>query len=178
MATGGYGTYGARLGRDVREHCGPPPAGLLDLEAWLDRELDVALVILEPCQLVPGCRGFARYVGAPDCRGVVILPAGGAHPAYWGLHEAGHLLAGAGGHSLDTPRWRMLPEERAADDFAACCLIDGAELLEELLTGWTLGEVAVVHDAPVAAVARRVVLAAREGVAGARRFDRYLERPV
>src|SRR5579859_5555151 len=126
------------LASDVRRQCGPPPGELVDLEEWLDRELGVALVLHEPRLCVPGCRGFARIRERDGTRGGILLPAGTPHLAFRALHELGHLLLGTDGFDLDAPRWRMVPEERAADTFAVCCLIDGPTLIELRLMDMTM----------------------------------------
>jgi len=172
------GDYPARLARDVCQRCGAPPACLLDLEGWLDRELGVALVVREARYCVPGCRGFSRLSPDPRARGGILLPAGTPHASFWALHEAGHLLMGTDGFSLATPTWQMLPEERAADLFAACALIDGPELLEYLLMGASLEDAASAWDVPYRAVTKRLTVACRMGEITDAQYRRHIDRVI
>lgn len=135
--------------------CGPPPLELERYAAWCWRELGIDVRLLT--RLPGGAEAFCYDTPKTGMRGRILLARDCRWPRFTLAHEVGHLLLGNGAaFSLACQPWQMLPAEREANAFAAALLIPLRDLMEWLVSGWTLEQIAVRLCAPEDAIAARM----------------------
>jgi len=152
---------------------GAMPPGMDAAMLWCWRELGI---VADWTDWLPGhADGSCYSLPQPDLAGRIWVARHAAHPRWVLAHEVGHLLADNGASfSLSCDAYQTMPEERAANAFAAVLLIPDAAFCECLADGWTLPQIARHFGVPEHAATARMQLARLLGEVNFLLLDRAL----
>ena len=142
----------AKLGARYRALAGSPPADPDDLARWLWEEF---AVFLHVAPLPDPIRGLACPYRGHGARGLIAISDEAPHPREVAAHELGHLADDVEGVQFSFAPWQATKDERRADEFAACLLIDPDALWEGCRAGLTRYELAARFGCSVALVELR-----------------------
>jgi hypothetical protein len=148
----------------------------LDLGAamlWCWREFGI---VADWKDWLPGhADGSCFSLPQPDLCGRIWIARHATYPRFTLAHEIGHLLSENGAaFSLACDAYQTMPEERAANAFAAVLLIPDADFCECLADGWTLPQVAGHFGVPEHAIKARMQLSRLLGEVNVLLLDRAL----
>lgn len=145
---------------------------------WCWRELGI---VADWKDWLPGHADGSCYTfPQPDLRGRIWVARSAKYPLFTLAHEVGHLLADNGvSFSIACAGWQTMPEERAANAFAAVLLIPDGAFCDCLTDGWTLPQIAGHFGVPEHAIMARMQLSRLLGEVNVLILDRALsERDV
>lgn len=162
----------ARDGLVTRRQKGEPPADALALAEWLPDALGIDVVI--ETVMPPGIYGVAvPFAGEGDYRGRVLLAHDTPCPRWVLAHEVGHLMTGATAplaYSYRPHAPNVACAERAANEWAACWLLDMGALIARYREGWTMERASADAGVPVPVVALRAELSRLLGEFDGKRY--------